>query len=398
MSVGVPHDEHACVGCSDTTAGDRADEIDGKWPLGPRARLNRLPMRPSPHTLERHLRLVVAAATAWVVLASCSSGSSGIANAGALATDTTTSIGIDSATASTTTTTVPEPVCVVTAQPGDSLTAIAERNGITLEQLVQENLLDPTAVFLPGHEFDVCVGDGVDPSDPTLIEPEPVAVMRQQIELNELFATTSMLPLGIDGDSGQLTRQAICAARMALGLPVHSRHLVPGSEEETTIFAATEIGIPVGAPTDAAKWILVDQTCQVIFIGEGDDRVVDVFPTSTGSEGHETFNVRARAFRFDPALDNEGWHDSSSFPVTVDNPLNGNMYKPIYFNDGQAIHGAEFIPPYPRSKGCARTFPKHQDMIIEWLGLQTMTEATWKAQDIGVTVLVRGRYVDLDEP
>jgi hypothetical protein len=125
---------------------------------------------------------------------------------------------------------------------------------------------------------------------------------------------------------------------------------------------------------------------------------VDVFPTSTGSEGHETFNVRARAFRFDPALDNEGWHDSSSFPVTVDNPLNGNMYKPIYFNDGQAIHGAEFIPPYPRSKGCARTFPKHQDMIIEWLGLQTMTEATWKAQDIGVTVLVRGRYVDLDEP
>ena len=258
-----------------------------------------------------------------------------------------------------------------------------------------ENLLDPNDLFLPGQEFDVCLGDGVDPADPTLVEPSPAAVGVQQRELNELFASTSMLPLDIDGDSGGLTRQMICAARMALGLPVHSRHLVPGSEEEATIFAATEIGIPAGAPTDADKWLLVDQTCQVIFIGEGDDRVVDVFPTSTGSEGNETFNVRARAFRFDPAIDNEGWHDSESFPVSIDNPLNGNMYKPIYFNEGQAIHGAEFIPPYPRSKGCARTFPKHQDAIIAWLGLQDLTEATWKAQDIGLTVLVRGRYVAL---
>jgi L,D-transpeptidase catalytic domain len=205
-----------------------------------------------------------------------------------------------------------------------------------------------------------------------------------------------MLPLDIDGDSGRLTRQLICVARMGLGLDVHTRHLVPGSEEEATIFAATELGIPEGAPIDADKWILVDQTCQVIFTGEGNDRVVDVFPTSTGEAGHETFTVKARAFRFDPAVDNDGWHDSSSFPVSVDNALNGNMYKPIYFNDGQAIHGAEFIPPFPRSKGCARTFPKHQDMIIEWLGLQDMTEATWKTADIDVTVMVRGRYVDLE--
>ena len=331
--------------------------------------------------------LVVAASSA----AACRSGGDGTASADAATASTTT------LTAPTTVapTTVPEPICVVAAQIGDSLTAIAERNGLTLEQLEQENLLDPGDVFLPGQEFDVCVDDVVDPADPTLVEPSPAAVMVQQRELNELFANTSMLPLGIDGDSGQLTRQMICAARMALGLPVHSRHLVPGSEEEATIFAATAIGIPDGAPTDTDKWILVDQTCQVIFTGEGNDRVVDVFPTSTGSEGHETFNVRARAFRFDPALDNDGWHDSSSFPTSVDNPLNGNMYKPIYFNDGQAIHGAEFIPPYPRSKGCARTFPKHQDAIIEWLGLQDMTEATWKAQDIDVTVLVRGRYVEL---
>jgi hypothetical protein len=296
-----------------------------------------------------------------------------------------------------TTTTVPEPICKVVAQPGDSLTAIAERHGITVEQLAAENLLDPTAVFHPGKEFDVCLGNLVDPSDPTWTAPPLESVITQQNKLNAFFGNTQLLPLSVDGDSGGWTRQAICVARMGLGLPVHNRHLVPGSEEEATIFAATQLGVPAGAPTDADKWVLVDQTCQVLITGER-DRIVDVFPTSTGSADHLTFNTRAKAFRFDPAVDNEGWHDSSSFPVEVDNPLNGNMYKPIYFNDGQAIHGAEFIPPYPRSKGCARTFPKHQDMIIEWLGLQDVTEATWNIKDIGLTVVVQGRFVPMPEP
>jgi L,D-transpeptidase catalytic domain len=338
--------------------------------------------------------LTAAIMTVALALTACSSGNDAVADADEPADSSVASL---TASPAASTTTVPAPVCTDTAQQGDSLTLIAERNGITLEQLEAENLLDPTDVFHPGLVFDVCIGEAVDPSDPTLVAPPRDMVMRQQRELNELFANSSLNPLGIDGDPGRYTRQAICAARMGLGLAVHSRHLVPGSDEEATIFAATGLGIPDGAPIDADKWILVDQTCQVIFTGEGNDRVVDVFPTSTGEAGHETFTVKARAFRFDPAVDNEGWHDSSSFPVSVDNTLNGNMYKPIYFNDGQAIHGAEFIPPFPRSKGCARTFPKHQDMIIEWLGLHDMTEATWKVGDIDVTVVVRGRYVDLDE-
>lgn len=56
-------------------------------------------------------------------------------------------------------------------------------------------------------------------------------------------------------------------------------------------------------------------------IGSGPNTTF-VFPTSTGSEGFETRDQdRADAFRFNPALDNGGWHDSSEFPVGVDNPL-----------------------------------------------------------------------------
>lgn len=349
------------------------------------------PMQPS-HAVPFRTCCFVVGLAAAMVAASCGSGGGRVTIQPDFVTMPTVAATIAPAT------TVPAPICMVAAQPGDSLIGIAERNGITVEQLADENMIDPADVFHPGKEFDVCIGGATDPADPTFSAPSAELVKIQQTELNELFEGTSMLPLAIDGDSGGLTRQAICAARMGLGLPVHSRHLVAGSDEEATIFAATELGIPAGAPTDASKWILVDQTCQVIFTGEGADRVVDVFPTSTGVADHRTFNVRAKARRFDPAIDNEGWHDSSSFPVTVDNPLNGNMYKPIYFNDGQAIHGAEFIPPYPRSKGCARTFPRHQDMIIEWLGLQDMTDATWNVKEIGVTVVVQGRYVAMPQP
>jgi len=289
----------------------------------------------------------------------------------------------------------PEPVCTATVEPGDTLIAIAGRSGITVDELEAENLIDETDPIHPGQVFDVCIGNATDDlTGASRLAPPPAAVMRQQEELNELFANYSLLELALDGDSGKYTRQAVCAARMGLGLPVHNGHLAEGSEEEAAIFAATELAIPEGAPTDADKWILIDQRCQVIFTGEGDDRVVDVFPTSTGEPGHETFNVRARAFRYDPATDNGGWHDSSSYPVSVDNPLNGNMYKPIYFNDGQAVHGAGYIPPEPQSKGCARTFPSHQNMILEWLGLGDRTEATWVAGEIGVMVVVQGRYVD----
>jgi hypothetical protein len=372
------------------------------------------PMTRRHRSANRDVRRAVAIAVATtLVVAGCSGGDGGDADAaapgvatGSAGSDATAEDGgpagptmtippTATVVASAPPTSPPEPVCTATVEPGDTLIAIATRSGLTVDDLEVENLIHETDPIHPGQVLDVCIGNDTDDiTGASRLAPPPAAVRRQQEELNELFSDYSLLELGIDGDSGKYTRQAVCAARMGLGLPVHNGHLAEGSDEEAAIFAATELSIPDGAPTDADKWILIDQRCQVIFTGEGDDRVVDVFPTSTGEPGHETFNVRARAFRYDPAADNGGWHDSSSYPVSVDNPLNGNMYKPIYFNDGQALHGAGYIPPEPQSKGCARTFPSHQNMIIEWLGLDERTEATWVPGEIGVMVVVQGRYVD----
>ena len=141
------------------------------------------------------------------------------------------------------------------------------------------------------------------------------------------------------------------------------------------------------------RWILIDKTCQVIFVGEGTDRLVFVFPTSTGSPGYETRDQNgSRGVPVQPGRGNNGWHNSYDYPVGADNPLNGNMYKPLYFDNGQAIHGANNVPTNPRSKGCARLKVHDQDAVIGWLGLQDVGQSIWDASQIGLIVNAQGDY------
>ena len=332
-------------------------------------------------------------------MAACGGGDNESA-ATTIATPTSTTLAPAPTTVVTTVppTTEPEPVCVVVVGSGDSMGRIASDNDVTVSELQDENRLGEETVIHPGDELDVCVGNEIDDvTGVSLAAPTANAVMRQQSRLNELFSDTSMPDLLVDGISGPLTRQMLCAARMGLDLPVHNLDMPEGSDEEAELFDATSLSIPDGAATWARRWILIDKTCQVVYTGEGTNKVVDVFPTSTGEAGFETRDVLANeAFRYDPALQNDGWHDSRTFPVEVDTPLNGNMYKPLYFNSGQAIHGANYVPPEPRSKGCARLFPWHQDRLLRWLGLDSRTQATWNPSQIGVTVTVQGDYRPTD--
>ena len=158
--------------------------------------------------------------------------------------------------------------------------------------------------------------------------------------------------------------------------------------------AAGGLRIPDRADTGWNRWALVDLHCQVLFAGEARNGITFVFPTSSGEAEFPTrLQSASRAFRYDPALANGGWHDSRDYPVTVDNPLNGNMYKPVYFDGGQAIHGANSVPTSPASKGCLRLRVGHQEMFVNWLGLGDVERELWDAKDrIGLTVTVIGQY------
>jgi LysM repeat protein len=312
-----------------------------------------------------------------------------------------------STTSSTTTTTVPEldvydPECVVQVASGDSLGAIAEERAdeiVTVAAIQGENGLTGDLI-VPDQLLDVCIDNGLDDitGEQRIERTAEVAgqnidaVSAQQIKLNELLTPFGFPEMPVDGVSGPITRRALCASRLALGLPVSRADMVPGSVEERWFLASPALPVPQNVGTDG-KWIFIDMTCQVMMTGEGPNQLVNIFPTSTGEPEFETRpQERTRAFRYDPALQNDGWHESSLYPVEVDNPLNGNMYKPLYFDGGQAIHGANNVPTSPQSKGCARLRPSDMDRLVSWLGLDGIDGPTNSRDRIGVTVTARGSY------
>ena len=317
---------------------------------------------------------------------------------------TTTSTSTTTTSTSTTTTTEPpldvhDPACVVRVRPGEGLGEIAARfddDILTVAAIQSENALDGE-VLHPGQLLDVCVDNGLDDvTGEQRAEPNAAVVAanveRQQVKLNELFAGLGIRELLVDGVSGPVTRQRLCAFRLAFGLPVGRHDMERGSEEEQLLMQAETLPIPFTSAILSEKWILIDQTCQIMFVGEGTERLAFVFPTSTGVPEYRTRpQDRTPAYRYNPASHNDGWHNSLTFPAADDNPLNGNMYRPLYFDRGQAIHGAMNVPTSPQSKGCARLRVEHQDMLIAWLGLGTDRPIEGRSR-IGVTVNVQGEY------
>ena len=218
-----------------------------------------------------------------------------------------------------------------------------------------------------------------------------VSVTAQQTKLNELLVPYGFPEMPVDGVSGPVTRRALCASRLALGLPVNRADMAPGSAEEQLLLATTALPIPPNVATEG-RWIFIDLTCQVLLTGEGPDQLVNVFPTSTGEPEYETrLQERTRAFRYDPALDNGGWHESTDLSVPEDNPLNGNMYKPLYFDNGQAIHGATTCRRARRAR-VRPTEAGRSGRLVTWLGLDDIGGATYSKDRIGATVTVRGGY------
>ncbi len=336
-----------------------------------------------------------------------------------VAADVTTPDTVDSTTATvppttvpattvpaTTTTTIPaldvfDAGCVVQVQPGDSLGAIVTARAdelVTVASIQAENGLASDAIDA-GQLLDVCIDNGLDDisgeqrleRNAAVVASETfAAVANQQTRLNELLTPFGYPEMPVDGDSGPVTRRALCATRLAMGLAVNRQDMVPGSLEENFLFSVASLANPQNVASDG-RWAFIDVTCQVMFIGEGPN-LVYVFPTSTGEPEHPTrLQERSRAFRYNPASGNGGWHNSSIYPVADDNPLNGNMYKPIYFDRGQAIHGANSVPTSPQSKGCTRLRPQHQDMLVNWLGLGGVTSMVGGGS-INLAVTVRGDY------
>ena len=83
-----------------------------------------------------------------------------------------------------------------------------------------------------------------------------------------------------------------------------------------------------------------------------------VFNTSTGTEQPYTYQGT-----HDVAVTPPGHYSIFRQVNGYDQSPLGLLYRPKYFNNGIAIHGYTFVPPYPASHGCVRVTNEAMDLL-----------------------------------
>ena len=103
-------------------------------------------------------------------------------------------------------------------------------------------------------------------------------------------------------------------------------------------------------PRELGQHIEVDLARQVLFVVDGEGRVGNILPISSGSgkNFHEKGYPETHAVT--PCGHLEVYSRASGWKTS---PL-GEMYNPLYIVGGIAIHGSLDVPAYPASHGCIR--------------------------------------------
>lgn len=157
-----------------------------------------------------------------------------------------------------------------------------------------------------------------------------------------------------DGYFGALTEQAVWALQKSAGL---SPDAVVG--RQTLLALSHWVQPPVHGAGDGTR-VVVDLERQVLTIIR-DGALSLILNTSTGNgEPYDwygtTYTARTRPGEFEVYQTyTPGWQTG---------PL-GRLYRPQYFNGGIAVHGSDYIPPYPDSHGCCRVSVAAMDMLWE---------------------------------
>ncbi|MDQ6726264.1 MAG: L,D-transpeptidase family protein [Actinomycetota bacterium] len=146
-----------------------------------------------------------------------------------------------------------------------------------------------------------------------------------------------------DGQWGARTTYSLMAFQKVEGL---TRDGTDGPETEAALAKASKPGpmVPNGAPTR----IEIDVARQVLFFWQNGS-LARILPVSTGSGEHYCVDGAC-----DTALTPGGTFRIGRKAVGLEVSPLGELWWPMYFNGGIAIHGSPSIPAYPASHGCIR--------------------------------------------
>jgi N-acetylmuramoyl-L-alanine amidase len=166
---------------------------------------------------------------------------------------------------------------------------------------------------------------------------------------------------GVDGQFGDLTRQAVVAIQKVTGL---SRDGICGA----LTWAQLDAGTRPKARSATGHVAEVGRTTQTLLIVDA-GVVKRIYNTSTGSDQRYlqdgTWQVAATpsgSYRVSRRMD--GWRNG---------PL-GSLYRPQYFNSGIAVHGYTSVPSTPASHGCCRVSLPAMDNLWGVGGMQVGTQ------------------------
>jgi peptidoglycan hydrolase-like protein with peptidoglycan-binding domain len=188
---------------------------------------------------------------------------------------------------------------------------------------------------------------GATPSTPPTTPPAKQRKLKVGAKGADVLALQSRLTeLGYwngkaDGTFGGRTQQAVYALQKAAGL---NRDGVVGPKTQK----ALDQGVRPKAKSTSGRVIEINLKRQLLMLVDN-GTISHVFNTSTGSMEHyeqngATFLADTPSGKFRVSRQIDGWRHA---------PL-GLLWRPKYFNGGIAVHGANSVPPYPASHGCAR--------------------------------------------
>lgn len=166
-----------------------------------------------------------------------------------------------------------------------------------------------------------------------------------------------------DGIFGHLTQQAVWAVQK-------HHHL----ERDGVVGPLTRDAVASGSvpqPVAGGTGVEVHLERQLLLVVR-DDATREVFNTSTGNGEWYTLDGR----RHRATTPRGTWQVYSTWSHGWQEGPLGNMWRPMYYNSGWAIHGSESIPTYPASHGCSRLSTAAMDHLWSSGGLAMGSSVT----------------------
>ena len=163
---------------------------------------------------------------------------------------------------------------------------------------------------------------------------------------------------GTDGGYDYATSQAVMAFQKSVGVRAS------GALDAYTALLAEMQSIQPTAQSTTGDLVEVDKGRQLWFLVRGGKTVLTV-NTSTGSDvaytevdqthgGTTSGDAHTPEGRFKVYREySDGWEHGQL----------GDLYRPRYFKDGAAVHGAPVVPSYPASHGCIRVSTAFMDHV-----------------------------------